>query len=91
MVPAVAVNAAVLEPAAILADAGTASNPLLLLSDTEAPPEPAAFDNVTVQDEPAPEVRLVGLQESCVTTVGATSEMPADWEPPFSDAVTEAD
>lgn len=88
--PAVAVNAAVLEPAAILADAGTASNPLLLLSDTEAPPEPAAFDNVTVQDEPAPEVRLVGLQESWLTTDGPVREITAPCELPFNDAVTVA-
>jgi len=90
MVPAVAVNVEVLEPAATLTDAGTVSNPLLLLSDTDTPPVPAAFDSVTVQDELAPEVRLVGAQESCVTNAGAIREMPADWELPFSDAVTEA-
>jgi len=90
MVPAVAVNVAVVDPDATVTDAVTVSNPLLLLSDTEAPPVPAAFDSVTVQVEPAPEVRLVGLQESCVTNAGATREMPADWELPFSDAVTEA-
>ena len=88
--PAVAVNVAVVEPDATVTDTGTVSNPLLLLSETEAPPEPAAFDNVTVQDEPAPEVRLVGLQESWLTTDGPVREITAPCELPFNDAVTVA-
>jgi len=86
----VAVNVVVVDPDATLTDAGTVSNPLLLLSDTEAPPVPAALDSVTVQVEPAPEVRLVGLQESWLTTGGPVSEMTAPCELPFNDAVTVA-
>jgi hypothetical protein len=90
MVPAVAVNVVLVDAAATVADAGTVSRPVVLLNETETPPVPAALDSVTVHVELAPELKLVGLQESWLTTVGATSEIPTDCELPFSEALTDA-
>jgi hypothetical protein len=45
---------------------------------------------VTVHVEAAPELRLVGLHESALTVVGATSEIDAVLELPLYDAVTTA-
>jgi len=86
----VAVKLAVVEADATVTDAGTVSNALLLLNETETPPADAAFDIVTVQVELALELRVFGLQESWLTDGGAIREMPADWEPLLSVAVTEA-
>jgi hypothetical protein len=84
------VNVAVAAAAATVTEPGTVTRPLLLLSDTDCPPVPAAFDSVTVQVELAPELKLVGLQESWLTTIGADRAIEADCEVPFTDAVTEA-
>jgi hypothetical protein len=62
---------------------------LLLDSDTIAAAL-TAFDSVTVQVEVAAEPRLDGVHESRLTTACDTSEMDADCEPPFNEAVTEA-
>jgi len=87
----VAANVAVVDPEATVTDAGTVKSPLLLLSDTEAPPAPADLEMVTVQVELAPDIRLLGLQESWLTTGGAESAITAPCELPFSEAVTVAD
>ncbi len=53
-------NVAVVAPAATLTEAGTVSAPLLLESATAAPPEGAAAERVTVQDDDAPDAMLEG-------------------------------
>jgi len=89
MLPAVAVNVAVLDPAATETVAGTVNSALLLLSETVAAAL-TAFERVTVQVEVAADPRLVGEQDSRLTTACEIKEMDADCEPPFSDAVTDA-
>ena len=71
MVPAVAVNCPLAEPEATVTVAGTVRAARLLKSDTAAPPEPAAFDRVTVQVELAPDKRLLGAHDNRFTMVGA--------------------
>ena len=90
MVCAVAVKTAIPEPAATVTEAGTVSAAALLERETAAPPVAAAFDNVTVQVEVAPEARLVGAQDNELTSTGATSATEAVWELPASVAVTTA-
>ena len=90
MVPAVAVKVVLEEPAATVAEAGTARAATLLESDTAAPPEPAATDNVAVQVDLAPAARLVGAQDNELKTTGATSESEAVWELLFSAALITA-
>ena len=80
MVPAVAVKVALEEPAPTVTDAGTVRAATLLESDTAAPPEPAAADNVAVQVEVAPAARLAGAQDNELRTTGANSESEAVWE-----------
>jgi len=77
-VPAVAVKFADVVPDATLTEAGTANAAALLESATVAPPEPADLDNVTVQADDPPVVRLVGLHDSALTVVCASSDMYAD-------------
>jgi len=60
MVPAVALNVAVVAPAATVIDAGTVRFELVSVRATVAPPTGAAPLNVTVQVEFAPEAKLVG-------------------------------
>jgi len=86
----VAVKVALEEPAATVAEAGTVRAATLLESDTAAPPEPAAVDNVAVQVALAPRARLVGAQDSELKTAGANSETEAVWETPPKVAVTTA-
>jgi hypothetical protein len=65
---AVALNVAVVAPAATVTDAGTMSKVLLLVSLTDEPPVGAAWVSVTVHVLTAPCPRLPGLQvnvESC--------------------------
>ncbi len=59
MVPAVAVNVLLVDPAATVTEAGTVSCALLLDSVTDAPPAGAACDNVTVHVDVPPVPRLV--------------------------------
>jgi hypothetical protein len=85
--PAVAVNEALVAPAATVADAGTVTAELLEERDTVQPPAGAAGERVTVQDEVAPDVTEAGAHCTPVTTdvVIDTAEVAA---PPFNDAVT---
>ena len=84
IVPAVAVNVAVVLPDPTVNEAGTANAAALLDSVTVAP---LVFDTVTVHVELAPEPRLVGLHVSPLTTVAVASEIEAVAVPPFSVAV----
>ncbi len=77
IVPAVAVKLDHVAPDATFTEAGTVSAAALLESDTVIPPEPAACDSVTVHEDVLPELKLVGLHDSNVTTVGATIEIDA--------------
>ena len=61
---------------------------MLLESATVAPPLPAACDRVAVQDDDAPELSEVGLQETEVNTAGPTNSTDVVCEPPFSEAVS---
>jgi hypothetical protein len=74
IVPAVAVNVLVVDPAATVTEAGTVSNPLLLDRVTVAPPAGAAEDNVAVHEEVPPLPKLVTVQPSELSTTGAVSE-----------------
>jgi hypothetical protein len=62
--PAVARKVATMEPAATVTDAGSVNTGVLLESVTTTPPEAATLDSVTIHVEVAPELRLVGAQES---------------------------
>ncbi len=62
----------------------------MLLSDTDAPPVGAAFDNVTVQELVAFDPKLVGLHASELTKTGATKLIVAGLELPLYVAVTVA-
>ena len=66
-VPAVAVNAAVVEPWLTSTLAGTETEPLLELRMTVEPPLGAALDTVTVHEAWAAEAKLVGVQVRAVT------------------------
>jgi len=77
MVPAVAVKPAEVAPEATVTEAGTLNVVVLLESATLMPPEPAACESVTMHDEVPPELMLVGLHDSRVSTVGATSVIEA--------------
>ena len=69
IVPAVAVNVAVLELAGTSTLAGIASNSELLESVTVAPPAPATWDNEIVHVDFAPEFRLEGEHATELNTV----------------------
>lgn len=69
IVPAAAVNEALVDPAATFTEEGIDNNPLLLDRETAAPPLGAAWLSDTVQLEAAPEPSDVGLQLSELTTV----------------------
>ena len=81
IVPAVAVNVAVVLADPTATEAGTVNPAALLDSATVAPP---VFDTVTVHVALAPDPRLVGLQLTPLTTTGATSEIVAVCVLPFS-------
>jgi len=90
MVPAVAVKLAEVAPDATFTEAGTVSAAALLESVTVIPPEPAACESVTEQAEVPPEFKVVGLQDTALTVIGATSEIDAVLELPFKVAVRTA-
>ena len=69
----VAVNVAVLLPAAMVTVAGTIAALLLLDKATEMPPLGAAAVNVTVPPEDAPPGTLVGLRDTDVSVAGAVT------------------
>jgi hypothetical protein len=83
IVPAVAVKFAEVAPVATLTEAGTVNAAALLDSVTAIPPAPAGCEIVTLQVDVPPELRLVGLHDSNLTTVCATSEIDADCELPL--------
>ena len=71
-VPAVAVNAAVVPPAATVTEAGTLRKVLSSETETGRPPVGAALFRVTVQVAVAPDSTLAGEQVSVDGTAGAT-------------------
>ncbi len=71
IVPAVALNVAVVAPEATVTEAATESSPLLLESVTAEPPPGAALLSVTVHELAAPELSVVGLQANEETSAGA--------------------
>ncbi len=79
--PAVAVKAAVVEPAATVTESGATSSALLLDIETVAPPVGAALESVTVQLVLPPDPNVVGLQAKAETKTGATRAMVVlcDW------------
>ncbi|MGB9459077.1 MAG: hypothetical protein WCB12_23745 [Bryobacteraceae bacterium] len=74
MVPAVAVKFADVAPEATATEAGTVNAAALLDSVTVIPPVPAACESVTVHEDVPLEFRLVGLHDTRLTVVGATSD-----------------
>ena len=69
---AVALNIAVVAPAATVTDAGTMSEALLLVKVTLEPPVGAVWVSVTVQMLTALCPRLAGLQPAPETSTGAS-------------------
>jgi len=90
MVPAVAVKFAEVAPDATFTEAGTVSAAALLESVTVIPPEPAACESVTEHAEVPPELKVVGLHDTALTVVGATSEIDTVLELPLYEAVITA-
>ncbi len=90
MAPAVAVNVAVVLPAATVTEGGTARAWLSTDSETLAPPAAAALERVTVQVLVAPEGRVVGEQTSEESVAVATREREAVLDTPPKEAVTVA-
>jgi len=84
IVPAVAVNVAVVLLAPTATVDGTLNPATLLDSVTVAPPMP---DTVAVQVELAPDPRLVGVQVNPIKVTGGASEMVAVAVLPFRVAV----
>ena len=81
--PAVAVKFAEVAPDATFTDAGTVNAVTLLESVTVMPPEPAACERVTEHADVPPELRLVGLHDSWLTTAATSSEIDAVCELPL--------
>ena len=91
MVPAVALNVAVVAAAATLTEAGTVNSALLLDKETEMPPAGATLESVTVQVEAAAVPKVEGAHASELTSTGAVRDTVAVFEVEFSVAVTTAD
>ena len=87
---AVALNVAVVAPAATVTDAGTVSKPLLLAKVTLEPPVGAVWVSVTVHVLTALCPSLVGLHPTPDTSTCASRLMVAVWEPLPRVAVTVA-
>jgi hypothetical protein len=87
IVPAAAVNVAVVLPDPTVTEAGTVSAPALLDRVTTAPP---VFDTVTVHVKLPPDPRLAGEHVSPLTTVAVASAMFTVAVAPFKLAVTVA-
>ena len=88
--PAVAVKAPEILPAATVTGVATRRARLLALRATAAPPEGAALESVTVHVLLPAELRLAGLHVSEATLTGATKETDADAEVVLYVAVTVA-
>ncbi len=80
LAPAVALNVAVVAPAATVTDVGTVSEALLLPSVTLDPAVGAVWVSVTVHVLTALCPRLVGLQATPETNTGATRLIAAVFE-----------
>ena len=80
LAPAVALNVAVVAPAATVTDAGTVSEALLLASVTLDPPVGAVWVRVTVQVPTAFCPRVVGLHDTVETRTGASRLMVVVFE-----------
>jgi len=89
-VPAVAVKVALVALAATVTEAGTGSAVALLLSATEAPPDGAACEMVTVQVVAVPEGSVLGLQATDETVAETTRLTVAVAEEPLRVAVRTA-
>ena len=76
IVPAAAVNVAVVLPDPTVTDVGSVSAAALSERVTVAPP---VFDTVTVQVELPPDPRLLGLHVSPLTTVAVAKVIVAVW------------
>ena len=76
MVPAVALKVVAVEPEGTVTEPGTVSSELLLESETESPPAPAARFSVTVQSELADDVSEVGLHERVLMVAGVAVIVP---------------
>jgi len=87
IVPAVAVNVAVVLLAPTATVDGTLNPATLLDSVTVAPP---MLDTVAVQVEVPPDPRLVGVHVNPISVTGGASEIVAVAVLPFSVAVTVA-
>ena len=74
---------AVVAAAGTVTDAGTMSNPLLLESDTMAPPLGAPIERVTVHVVDVPVFRLAGAHETELTVACAVSDSVALCETPL--------
>src|SRR5690242_11020912 len=75
MFATVAVNPAVVAPAATVTEAGTLTAPLLLDRDTVAPPPGAPCVSVTVHEDVPGALTVVGLHETLLRLVGALTVM----------------
>ena len=84
IVPAVAVNVAVVFPELTATVDGTLNPATLLDSVTVAPP---MLDTVAAQVEVAPDPRLVGVQANPISVTGGVSEIVAVAVLPFRVAV----
>lgn len=80
IVPAVAVNVALVAAELTVTDAGTPKELLLLASETAAPPLGAACDRVTVQVLVTPVPMVAGAHASELTAVGATKLIVVFWD-----------
>jgi hypothetical protein len=87
---AVALNVAVVAPAATVTDAGRVSEALPLASVTPDPPAGAVWVSVTVHVPIALCPRLAGVQATPDTSTGATRLTVAKLDPPFQVPVTVA-
>jgi hypothetical protein len=88
-VPVLITNDAVVAFAGTVTDAGTVSpGSPELLKVTTAPPDPAAFDSVTVQLPLAFAPKVAGLHCSEERTPGATKDIVEESDAPLYVAVT---
>ena len=91
IVPAVALNVVVVEPAGtVTVEPGTGNKVLLLDSETEVPPVGAVWLKVTVHVVAAPLLKLVGLQLREESVTGAVRLITAVLDVPLSVAVSVA-
>lgn len=86
--PAVTLNFADVEPAAMATEEGVVRDELLSDNETVTPPLAAAEVRVTVQTLVAPEFRLVGEQASAERVAGGVRLRTAVLDMPFRVALT---